>query len=57
MSWRKIETALVHVCRAYGLTVDDNGDKFAKEALCLGETIEDLNLTELAKDLERELAP
>lgn len=59
--WRKIETTLVTVAKGYGLELDrdhDSGDVIARECLIFHDTdtVDDLNLTELAKDLERELA-
>ena len=58
LDWRRIEAALVRVVRAYGYTVDENhdsGDKIAVGVLMVDDTVDDLNLTELAKDIAMEL--
>lgn len=58
LDWRKIETALERISRAYGFDIDRSpaGDLLAVEVLAHGDTIDDLNLTELAKDLAQELS-
>ena len=62
LTWQRIETALVSAIRAYGYHCDelqDSGDKVVREVLIDPDpevdTIDDLNLTEFAKDLAREL--
>lgn len=59
MSWHKIESALVNTAIAYGYNVDQSeaGDRIAIAMLVdpQDDTIEDANLTELAKDLAKEL--
>lgn len=48
LDWRKIEAALERLFREYGTAVDREGDS--------GDVVtDDLNLTELAKDLAKEL--
>ena len=59
MDWRQIEAALVAIARDYGFDLQqhsDSGDCLALGAINIGDTIDDLNLTELAKDLARELS-
>ena len=60
LDWHRVEHALVAVTRAYGYHLDvniDTGDQFAKDAIMIPDTdnYDDLNLTEFAKDLAREL--
>lgn len=58
LDWRKIETALERIARAYEFLIDRSpaGDLLAVGAINHGTTIDDLNLTELAKDLAKELS-
>ena len=59
-AWRRVETALVNVARAYGYDIihsTDTGDNFAHDAIMIPDTdtFDDLNLTEFAQDLTKEL--
>ena len=62
LDWHSLEHALVGAIRKYGYHLDearDSGDKIVREVLVdpdpENDTIDDLNLTEFAKDLAREL--
>ena len=60
LDWRKIEAALVKIVHAYGYgaSLDQNtrtGDKIARDILIDDDTVDELNLTELAKDIAKEL--
>ena len=62
LDWHSLEHALVAVARAYSYHLDqvaDSGDKIVREILIdpdpEEDSINDLNLTEFAKDLAREL--
>ena len=58
--WRRVESALVRTANSYGYEIiedTDSGDKLAHNAIMIPDTdnYDDLNLTEFAKDLAREL--
>ena len=58
--WRRVESALVRTANSYGYSIlenEDSGDKLAHNAIMIPDTdtYDDLNLTEFAKDLAREL--
>ena len=62
LDWHRIEEALCAAIRKYGYHLDEShevGDKIVREVLIDPDpevdTIDDLNLTEFAKDLAREL--
>ena len=58
LDWRKIEAALTRLIHDMGYSVDqhsDTGDKIAPFMLSPQADGDDLNLTELAKDLAKEL--
>ena len=58
MDWKDLEHALVRIAYQYGFKLDIgafSGDKIAVGAINVDDTEDDLNLTELAKDIAREL--
>jgi hypothetical protein len=57
-SWRQIELALIKIAASYGFDLDEDsdvGDKLAEVVAENGIDVGHINLTELAKDLEKEL--